>query len=366
MAFPPKYLDELRARIPVSEVIAPKVRLTRRGREAIGLCPFHNEKTPSFIANDDKAFYHCFGCGAHGDIITFVMETEGLSFPDAVEKLARKAGVNSLIVESPLQNQPDAKGLSNETLLQSAEKLQEILILSATGGSADGADYKALRTELIQADISGPYVPSFVRNCRDLFQFWEFIKYELGTYAERRKFIWEGFRPLFELLETSSGSPSDSVASITLKKFDVEHVHQVWQRAIDRRSRDPEGAITISRTLLESVCKHILDAEAVSYSDNADLTKLYKLTAETLNLAPSQHTEEAFKAILGACQTIVNYLGTLRNRISDAHGKGRKPVRPKIKHAELAVNLAGSMATFLVSTWQEKKISRITDEESLT
>ncbi|MCZ6591952.1 MAG: DNA primase [Alphaproteobacteria bacterium] len=93
MAFPPQFLDELRARISVSEVIAPKVRLNRRGRESIGLCPFHNEKTPSFTANDDKGFYHCFGCGAHGDIISFTMETEGLNFPEAVEKLAGMAGL---------------------------------------------------------------------------------------------------------------------------------------------------------------------------------------------------------------------------------------------------------------------------------
>ena len=93
MAFPPQFLDELRARISVSEVIAPKVRLTRRGRESLGLCPFHSEKTPSFTANDDKGFYHCFGCGAHGDIITFTMETEGLNFPEAVEKLAGLAGL---------------------------------------------------------------------------------------------------------------------------------------------------------------------------------------------------------------------------------------------------------------------------------
>ena len=93
MAFPSQFLDELRARISVSEVIAPKVRLVRRGRESTGLCPFHNEKTPSFTANDDKAFYHCFGCGAHGDIISFVMETEGLNFPEAVEKLAGMVGL---------------------------------------------------------------------------------------------------------------------------------------------------------------------------------------------------------------------------------------------------------------------------------
>ncbi len=93
MAFPPQFLDELRARLPVSEVVGRKVRLVRKGREHSGLCPFHNEKTPSFTVNDEKGFYHCFGCGAHGSVIDFAMETEGLSFPEAVEKLAGQAGL---------------------------------------------------------------------------------------------------------------------------------------------------------------------------------------------------------------------------------------------------------------------------------
>jgi len=93
MAFPPGFLDELRARVPISGVVGRKVKLLRRGREHTGLCPFHNEKTPSFTVSDDKGFYHCFGCGAHGDVISFVKETEGLSFPEAVERLAGEAGL---------------------------------------------------------------------------------------------------------------------------------------------------------------------------------------------------------------------------------------------------------------------------------
>lgn len=89
----PAFLDELRSRLSVSDVVGRRVRLIKKGREFSGLCPFHNEKTPSFTVNDDKAFYHCFGCGAHGDVIKFVQETEGLSFPEAVEKLAREAGL---------------------------------------------------------------------------------------------------------------------------------------------------------------------------------------------------------------------------------------------------------------------------------
>ncbi|MBL4603283.1 MAG: hypothetical protein JKY84_11080, partial [Emcibacteraceae bacterium] len=93
MGFTPDFLDEIRNRLPVSEIVGRKVRLVRKGREHTGLCPFHNEKTPSFTVNDDKSFYHCFGCGAHGDVINFVLETEGLSFPETIERLAGQAGL---------------------------------------------------------------------------------------------------------------------------------------------------------------------------------------------------------------------------------------------------------------------------------
>jgi DNA primase len=93
MRFPPSVLDEIRARLPVSQVVARRVALKRAGREFKGLSPFKQEKTPSFTVNDHKGFYHCFASGEHGDIFTFVMKTEGLTFPEAVERLAQEAGV---------------------------------------------------------------------------------------------------------------------------------------------------------------------------------------------------------------------------------------------------------------------------------
>lgn len=93
MRFSPHLLDEIRARLPVSQVVSRKVALKRRGREFVGLSPFKVEKTPSFTVNDAKGFYHCFASGEHGDIFTFVMKTEGLSFTEAVERLAAEAGV---------------------------------------------------------------------------------------------------------------------------------------------------------------------------------------------------------------------------------------------------------------------------------
>ena len=91
MSLPAHFLDELRARTPLAPLIARRVRLERAGREQKGCCPFHNEKSPSFYVYDDH--YHCFGCGAHGDAIGFVMQSEGASFTEAVERLAAEAGL---------------------------------------------------------------------------------------------------------------------------------------------------------------------------------------------------------------------------------------------------------------------------------
>jgi len=93
MFFDDSFTERLRDAVPVSELVGRRVRLIRRGREFSGLCPFHNEKTPSFTVNDDKQFFHCFGCGAHGDVIGWVMRSEGLSYPEAVERLAEIAGI---------------------------------------------------------------------------------------------------------------------------------------------------------------------------------------------------------------------------------------------------------------------------------
>ena len=93
MSIPPRFLEELRSRLTLSDIIGRSVRLTRAGREFKGCCPFHNEKTPSFTVNDDKQFYHCFGCGAHGDVVGFVMQSRNFSFIEAVEMLAGEANL---------------------------------------------------------------------------------------------------------------------------------------------------------------------------------------------------------------------------------------------------------------------------------
>lgn len=234
---------------------------------------------------------------------------------------------------------------------ESVSTLQDMLVSIATGGGAEESEYVALRQRLLADPIVGHRLPSYVKTCRTTFQFWTRIKQTTG-YQPRRELIWGDFRPIFDLLEREA--PPDEHVTDALKALDAAQVQDVWRRALDRRATDPEAAITSARTLLESTCKHILDALTVKYDDKDDLPKLYRSTARSLNLAPDQHTEELFKQILGGCQAVVEGLGAVRNKLSDAHGRGKRGAKPADRHAELAVNLAGAMATFLVRTWQSR------------
>jgi hypothetical protein len=235
-------------------------------------------------------------------------------------------------------------------LFEVVESLQNLVVSHATGGAEDEAEYTRLRQVVLAEPSIEAITPRFIRTSRSLGQFWQFIKNKFGTYAERRKFLWDEFAPMLEVLEKGGAAPSDIVVSASLEKFDASHVQAAWSKALDRRASDPEGAITIARTLLESVCKHILEEAAVPFDDSPDITKLYKQTAEYLKLAPSQHTEVIFKQILGGCTAVVEGLGALRNRLSDSHGKGKAGVKPAPRQAELAVNLAGALAVYLLAT----------------
>jgi DNA primase len=137
MRFPPQFLDELRARLPVSDVVGRRVKLRKAGREWKGLSPFNKERTPSFFVNDQKGFYHDFSSGKHGDIFTFVMETEGVDFPEAVERLAGLAGVTV----PKLTREAEAQENRRHTLHQVCEEAAaffEATLASRAGAKARG------------------------------------------------------------------------------------------------------------------------------------------------------------------------------------------------------------------------------------
>jgi len=135
MRYPPQTLEEIRARLPASAVVGRKVRLKKAGREWKGLSPFNAEKSPSFFVNDQKAFYHCFSSGKHGDIFTFLMETEGLSFPEAVERLASEAGV-ALPKESREARREESRRQSLHDVVELAAQFFEATLQSRVGVKA--------------------------------------------------------------------------------------------------------------------------------------------------------------------------------------------------------------------------------------
>ncbi|MDH4981756.1 DNA primase [Hyphomicrobium sp. D-2] len=152
MRYPPNFLDEIRARISVSSVVGRKVALKRAGREFKGLSPFKVEKTPSFTVNDQKGFYHCFATGEHGDVFTFLMKAEGLSFPEAVERLAEQAGVPMPKVSARDEAREDAR----ERLLKLVEMSAAFFQNALTSGAGSEA-----RRYIEKRGLSRPTVATF-------------------------------------------------------------------------------------------------------------------------------------------------------------------------------------------------------------
>ena len=142
MTLSPAWLDELRARTVLSAVISPTVKLIRAGREWKACCPFHNEKTPSFTVNDDKGFYHCFGCGAHGDALRFLTDQRGMPFMDAVKELAAKAGMDVPAPDPRAQEQAERTATLTDVMADVAKYYSEQL--NGLAG-AEARDYLARR-----------------------------------------------------------------------------------------------------------------------------------------------------------------------------------------------------------------------------
>jgi DNA primase len=163
MAFPPGFLDELRARVSLSDVVGRKVALKRKpGAEYTGLCPFHGEKTPSFTVSDKKGFFHCFGCGEHGDAVGFVMKTEGLSFPESVEKLAREVGLAVPRATPQERERAERASTLQEVVEQAARWFQKQLRLPV---GRHGLDY--LRGRGLSDDVIDDFRLGFAPDSRE-------------------------------------------------------------------------------------------------------------------------------------------------------------------------------------------------------
>ena len=149
--FTPKFLDEIRSRLTLSEIIGKRIKITSAGREYRACCPFHKEKSPSFYINDEKDFYHCFGCGAHGDAIGFSMQYDNLSFPEAVENLAALAGLE-VPKQTPIEYEKAKQEKSLYSLIEDTTKFfEKSLYQTANSNSLEYLKKRNIPEEMLNA-----------------------------------------------------------------------------------------------------------------------------------------------------------------------------------------------------------------------
>lgn len=241
-------------------------------------------------------------------------------------------------------------------------KAQDMLMLLSGVASGEhmashAENYKNLRLELLSDAQTKALLPSFIKSCRIVNDFWDYIQPLYGTYKERRSYLREQFDPLLTALEEETPSPHYAKIGNSIQELKFESANYLWDKALARAEKDADGAITAARSLIESVCKQILVDRNVEYDDGMELPKLFKLTARKLNLAPDNHNDEVLKQILRGIQTTVHGFSSLRNKLSDAHGQPNGYYRAHKRHAEFAINLAGSTALFLIETHQASIVS---------
>ena len=161
---PESFIDDLLARVDIVELVQQRIPLKRAGREYQSVCPFHDEKTPSFTVSPSKQFYHCFGCGAHGNAVGFLMEYDRLGFVDSIEELARLAGVE---IPREMATRPDGSGELYAILAQAEKFFQSQLRASSVA-----VDY--LKNRGIDGEIAGLFRLGFAPNS------WDSLLKELG------------------------------------------------------------------------------------------------------------------------------------------------------------------------------------------
>lgn len=245
---------------------------------------------------------------------------------------------------------------SNTELLGVIETMKTRCIQMATGGEFSYEKYEEDRSKLMSYPELSGLVPDWLIKSRYGQQYWNFISSKLRTYAERRIFLRSAFDEMLEEIKTGTARPVTLSLDLNLKKIDSDIINSDWKKVIHRSQSDPEGAITASKAMFESVLKYVLDKEGVKYTKNDDLIDLYKKTKKVINLDPKNHNVETFKQILTGITSVVQGFGSLRNDYGDAHGKGAQSFIPEQRHAELVINLVGSLSAFIIDTYNTQVI----------
>lgn len=247
--------------------------------------------------------------------------------------------------------------------LEKIEYLKYAMQACATNDYYPTEDYEKFRKEIISNPVYKKYLPKELVSCRKLEEFWTIIQPMFPHYKERRLYIKNIFEDLISFVETNELIVADEELEHDLETYGNDYIMTYWNKSLERRKTDPKGAITSSRTLLETTCKFILDSFNIKYDDTTDLPNLYSLVASNLGLSPNQQTEQIMKQITGGCFSMIQGIGSIRNKISDAHGEGINFVEVENSYSFLIVNLAGNLSLFLLNMFEKKKKEDIKNEQ---
>ena len=213
-------------------------------------------------------------------------------------------------------------------------------------------EYEKLRRYFLSKIEYLDLIPELIRANRTLNECKIYLRNKKLTQESQISHLNSEFKLLLDYIEFEK--PKQVHVKIL---FDERDIQTEWQKCIDRKITDPKGAITSARTLLESMLKYILSELKVPYKEKDDIIDLYKSVAAKLNLAPQQGHETFFKQILSGTHSIVQGIGTMRNKLSDAHAHEPDMENPIYRHSEFAVNIAGATALFLYKSYKEIKIT---------
>jgi hypothetical protein len=211
---------------------------------------------------------------------------------------------------------------------EAGEALLSFAITIAEGGDVPKEDYRAVHNRLFESPTARR-VGKPLRRYRTPDLLWGYLRSVAtgsGSWALRRDAAHELIDPVVEALYDQSEMPADDLVTLATTRLNAESVSEAWSRALDRRESNPDGAITMARTLLESTLKTILDDRQVVYNADADLPALYKAVSKELNLAAGDHTEQAFKQILGGCHSVIVGLGAFATKLATHTAQGARTI----------------------------------------
>jgi hypothetical protein len=235
--------------------------------------------------------------------------------------------------------------------------MKELCVEMATGGKFSYENYEEKRQiTMSYPELQGVW-PAWLVKCRYGQQYWSFISSKFSSYRERKEFLYSEFNKIIDQLRQGYEYPIVASLENSLSDIDNETLKSVWRKVVQRAKSDPEGAITASKTMLETVFKYVLDLECESYTKNDDFIALYGKVKKVLNLDPKNHNLETFKTILKGITSVVQGMGSLRNDYGDAHGKGKESFYPEQRHAEIVINLTGSLSSFILDTYKAKQVA---------